>query len=271
MFIDAQCAVHSLLTYDTLLAVAKEQGYITGEQIQMLEEWRRDPFVWGEKRGFPQGGTMSFAQKWQETIARKNSIICAGLDPAEYGQRAGASLPLGANKLEWCLDFVEIVAPYSAAVKPNRNYIKDFSRAETQTLVNRIHELGMLAIDDSKLADIGDTNDSGLYHSQMEGFDAVTYAPFPGNTQEAVKQAHGRGLGLIALVLMSNKEFEIIKNSTIRGLKGYEYFAMQVAEYDADGMVIGAPSEKNHIKDLEVRRARDITGGKSLVLMPGVV
>jgi len=47
------CRVHSLLTYNTLLQIAKESGYINSEQIKILEEWREDPFGWGEKRGFP--------------------------------------------------------------------------------------------------------------------------------------------------------------------------------------------------------------------------
>ena len=268
LFADARCQIHSLLTYEVLLRVAKEKNYITPDQTRMLEEWRSDPFVWGEKHGF-RGEKMTFMQKWKEAVERKNSILCAGLDPAEYGQRPDTSLPQGASKLEWCLDFVEKVAPFSAAVKPNRNYIRDLSRTETKQLVDKIHELGMLPIDDSKLADIGETNDSGFYHAQLEGFDAVTYAPFPGNMKEAVTQAHGKGLGLIALVLMSNPEFEVMKNATIRGLKGYEYLAVQVAEYGADAIVIGAPSEKNHIKDEEVRRVKEIVGDR-LVLMPGV-
>lgn len=213
---------------------------------------------------------MTFMDKWKEAVEKKNSILCAGLDPAEYGQRGDGVLPQGEDKLSWCLDFVEKVAPFSAAVKPNRNYIKDFAGVETRHLTDRIHEFGMLAIDDSKLADIGETNDSGFYHAQAEGFDAVTYVPFPGNMREASKQAHDRGLGLIALVLMSNPEYEVIKNSTIRGLRGYEYFAMQVGEYGVDGMVIGAPSEKNHVKDEEVRKAHELAGEKALVLMPGV-
>ncbi|HIH13097.1 TPA: hypothetical protein HA242_05215 [Candidatus Woesearchaeota archaeon] len=269
LFLNAGVTVHSILTYDVLLDIAKERNYISSDQIEMLKQWRTAPFDWGEQRGFKRGGQMTFAEKWNEAVERKNSILCAGLDPAEYGQRGDGTLPLSVPKLVWCLDFVEKIASYSAAVKPNRNYIKDFSRAETQALVARIHELGMLAIDDSKLVDIGETNDSGLYHSQQEGFDAVTYAAFPGNTQEAVNQAHPRGLGLISLVLMSNPQFEVIKNSTIRGMKGYEYYALQVAEYGADGMVIGAPSDKNHIKDEEVRKVREIAPD-ALVLMPGV-
>lgn len=49
------CNVQSVFTYDQLLAVAKKTGRITQEQQTMLEEWRQDPFNWGEKRGFPRG------------------------------------------------------------------------------------------------------------------------------------------------------------------------------------------------------------------------
>jgi len=269
MFADADCNLHSVLTYDKLLKVVKKQGYFNSSQLKILEEWRADPFNWGAKHGFPKGETKSFKQKWLEIVKRKNTNLCAGLDPAEYGQRPDITIPHGVSKLEWCLDFVEKVAPYSAAIKPNRNYIKDFSRAETQKLIGRIHELDMLAIDDSKLADIGETNDSGFHHAAVEGYDAVTYAPFPGNTREAVGQARAKGLGLIPLVLMSNPEFEPIKNATIRGLKGFEYFAFQSAEYDADAVVVGAPSPTNHIKESEVRRVKEIVGER-LVLMPGI-
>lgn len=269
MFADSDCKLHSVLTYDTLMKVVRKHKYFSSSQLKLLEEWRADPFNWGAKHGFPKGEIKTFRQKWLEIVQRKNSNLCVGLDPAEPGQRPDVTLPHGVSKLDWCLEFLEKVAPYAAGCKPNRNYIKDFSRKETQTLVNRIHSLDMVALDDSKLVDIGDTNDSGLYHSMMEGFDSVTYAPFPGNTMEAVNQAHSRGLGLIPLVLMSNKQFEPIKNSTIRGLKGYEYFALQAAEYGADAIVVGAPSPDNHISDTEVRRVYQIVGPK-LVLMPGV-
>jgi orotidine-5'-phosphate decarboxylase len=154
-------------------------------------------------------------------------------------------------------------------VKPNRNFIKDLSKSEVREIVNRIHSHGMVAIDDSKLADIGNTNDSGFYHAEQEGYDAVTYAPFPGNIGEAAKQAHARGLGLIALVLMSNPEYKVMKEATVNGMKMYEHIATEVAKHDVDAMVIGAPSVTNHITDAEVRRVRELAGGR-LVLMPGI-
>jgi orotate phosphoribosyltransferase len=51
--LNPRCNVRSLLTYDTLLEVAKETKYINDEQVGILAEWRTDPFGWGEKHGFP--------------------------------------------------------------------------------------------------------------------------------------------------------------------------------------------------------------------------
>ena len=51
--LEPKCEVRSILTYDVLLEVAKEKGYLTKEQVKLLEDWRADPFNWGEKNGFP--------------------------------------------------------------------------------------------------------------------------------------------------------------------------------------------------------------------------
>lgn len=48
-----RCEFHPILTYDNLLRIAKEAGYITPKQAKMLEEWRADPFNWGANHGFP--------------------------------------------------------------------------------------------------------------------------------------------------------------------------------------------------------------------------
>lgn len=267
-FKEEEIQLESLLTYETLMKVLIAEKHISESQLKIVEEWRSSPFTWGEKYGFPKEGKRLLKEKWSETVQKKNSILCVGLDPAEYGQRAD-SIPHGISKLEWVLQFIEKVTPFAAAIKPNRNYIKDLSREDTQKINKLIHDLGIISITDDKLVDIGETNDSGLYQAQVEGFDAVTYSPFPGNMREAVSQAHSRGLGLIPLVLMSNSEFEAIKNSRIRGLKGFEYFAMQAAEYNADAIVVGAPSPTNHLKNKEVERVKEIVGDK-LVLMPGI-
>ena len=88
-----------------------------------------------------------------------------------------------------------------------------------KSLIDAIHSYQMIAIDDSKLADIGETNDAGLYHASIEGYDFVTYAPFPANVAQASKQAIDRGIGLITLVLMSNPE-----HTLRRGILGNPIF-----------------------------------------------
>jgi len=47
------CIVRAALTYNTLLEVAEETGYLKEAQVEMLKEWRADPFNWGANHGFP--------------------------------------------------------------------------------------------------------------------------------------------------------------------------------------------------------------------------
>ena len=212
---------------------------------------------------------MGFKEKWHAAVARKNSLLCVGIDPADDGQRRANTLARGEDKLAFCLSVIEKVSPYAAAIKPNRQYIRDFSRKEMLALTSKIHELGMVAIDDSKIADIGDTNDAAFYHSKAEGYDAITYAPFPGNIAAAAEAAQKRDLGLITLVLMSNPEFLVMKNAKIEGQKGSFYFAGEVKRAQGEGIVLGAPSEKNHITDADMEGIKEILDDQ-LILVPGI-
>ena len=51
--LDPPCAFTSLLTYPLLLDVARAGGFLSAQQIALLEAWRLDPFGWGEAHGFP--------------------------------------------------------------------------------------------------------------------------------------------------------------------------------------------------------------------------
>jgi orotate phosphoribosyltransferase len=50
------CKVRSILTYPTLLEVAREQKYLGHGQFELLSEWSRSPFTWGAEHGFPRVG-----------------------------------------------------------------------------------------------------------------------------------------------------------------------------------------------------------------------
>jgi orotidine-5'-phosphate decarboxylase len=129
----------------------------------------------------------------------------------------------------------------------------------------------LLVIEDAKLADIGATNDAGFYYAARRA-DAVTYAPFAGNIGEATSQAHARGIGIIVLSLMSNPEYEQEKQKRAdsAGQPQYLTIAEEAAAANADAVVVGAPSETNHIEDEEIRAVRDRIGSHMVVLMPGV-
>jgi orotidine-5'-phosphate decarboxylase len=234
---------------------------------------------------------MTFRERWLTAVEKKNSVLCAGLDPAEFGMGRGENgLPKEVSKGEWALRYVEAVAPFCAAVKPNFQYWKNIGDVWTLRQIKDLaHELGMVVIDDSKLADIGDTNYAGIFYA-VQRADAVTFSPFAGNLEEAVGQAHARGIGLISMVLMSNPEFEREKTKLVEIITEGEWrekdlikigkldyvpfvpqylqLARDAQDFGVDGIVIGAPSPKNHIKDEEIAAIRNYYGG--LVLLPGV-
>lgn len=211
-----------------------------------------------------------FTKLWLEAVKQKESLLCVGIDAAEAEQNVDRSLPYGKTKLQWTLELIDQVSPYAAAVKINRNYYKDFSRADMREVTGLIRERGMLSIDDTKLADIGATNDTGIYHAAAEGYDALTYAPFPGNMREAAEQARKHDIGLIALVLMSNPEFRVIKDMRVDGGKPfYLWLAEQAASAHVDAVVIGAPSAHNHISEREIMELAERLP-EAAVLVPGI-
>lgn len=218
---------------------------------------------------------MSFREKWLEAVDKKGSVLCAGLDPAEFAMGRGEDgLPEGVDKLSWARSYIMAVAPYCAAVKPNFQYWKSIGGITSLHLISTItKDLGLVVIDDSKLADIGSTNDTGMFYSSQWA-DAVTYSPFAGNIEEASRQAHARNLGIIGMCLMSNPEFEKIKNMQIsyegKDIAFYDFLARESNKYSLDGIVIGAPSTKNHISVKEIETVRKAVGDEMFVLLPGV-
>ncbi|MDO8467634.1 MAG: orotidine 5'-phosphate decarboxylase / HUMPS family protein [Nanoarchaeota archaeon] len=230
----------------------------------------------------------NFQQKYIERVQEGGSILCAGLDPAEYGSREGKDvLPKGVNKRDWALKYIEAVAPFCVALKPNTNYWEGIDDVESLgEIVYLAHSKGLVVIEDSKRRDIGSTNDSGFCFTQDKAYDAVTFSPFAGNLEEAALQAHKRDLGLISMCIMSNPEFEKEKNSWIEAsypipagvdlkliddklcVRKYVDIAKRSEAAGVDGLVIGAPSDKNHIKGYEIQNVSGIYNG--LILVPGV-
>lgn len=235
----------------------------------------------------------SFHDLWLAAVDRKNSVLCAGLDPAEFAMGRGSKgLPELVSKRDWALKYVENVAPFCAALKPNTQYWKgDFDRAYLREIVSLARELDMVVIEDAKLADIDDTNEAGVYATRSLGAHAVTIAPYAGNIAQAGQQGKKYEVGIIAMCLMSNAAYEEEKNQLIRTfdrsyddkdvvsvdpvngsrlVKKYMYLAKEAGMQGLEGIVIGAPSPKNHLKEEELAKARCYSRGDMLVLLPGV-
>ncbi len=233
---------------------------------------------------------MSFLEKWLEAVDKKNSVVCAGVDPAEFEMgRKDEGLPEGADKRSWVLNYIAAVSPYCSAIKPNVNYFKNpGDMAIMKEAMELGRSLGMVSIDDSKLPDIGSTNDAGFYYAAKKGADAVVVAPFAGNLKEMAKQKSGRDIGAIVLCLMTNPEYEreklklvpvdssgydaadIIKVNDTNYVHQYIQLAHDARSFGIDGVVIGAPSAKNHLKESEIAKARHYLDSTTLVLMPGM-
>ncbi len=47
------CIAHTILSYDSMVATALVTGYVDEEGAALLNEWRSDPFGWGDTHGFP--------------------------------------------------------------------------------------------------------------------------------------------------------------------------------------------------------------------------
>ncbi|MCX6815423.1 MAG: orotidine 5'-phosphate decarboxylase [Candidatus Aenigmarchaeota archaeon] len=246
---------------------------------------------------------MMFKKLWLETVERKNSILCAGLDPADTEMKRGPeSLPAGVKKYDWTMKYIEMVAPYCAGLKFNINYWKGLTDIEhygeqegksdpeiLKKALNLARDRELVIIEDSKLPDIGATNDAGMYYAERA--DAVTVAPFAGNLGEMSEQAKKRNLGIITMCIMSNPEYEIEKNKlvpipeservgiypeidviSINGqnyVKQYLWLAYKTKQFDVPGAVIGAPSAKNHVKEEEVQKASIYLKNKG-ILIPGI-
>ena len=237
---------------------------------------------------------MTFREAWLDAVQKKNSILCAGIDPADciMGRTdKGSGLPAGTKKRDWVLKYIEDVSPYAAAFKPNIRY---FGAEEDNSLFIEMgglaKERGMVYIQDSKEADIGETNDAGIFNAAFRGAHAVTLAPFAGNMEEASKQGKERKIGLITMGLMSSPDYAKVKNMWVNvseDVKGYDpkeiklidevphtrFFIKQVKDanrFGLAGIVLGAPSVSNHITEEEVALVQNYLRGDSMLLIPGI-
>ena len=211
-------------------------------------------------------------EKWREVSAQKNSLVVAGLDPADFAAgRDDKGLPKGADRLEWSLNYIDAVAPHVAVVKYNLGFFQNAGdRERLITLTEHAHKKGLLVMCDSKVSDIGSTNDAWFFSEALSGADVVTMTPFAGNIEETISSAHERGLYIIGMGLMSNPEFatEMHYENIKTGHSLYRDRITRNIDAHVDGLVLGGtcdPESASMQEFLSLTKDHDI-----VYLVPGI-
>jgi len=175
------------------------------------------------------------------------------------------------SKAERILNAVE---PYICAVKFNRHLILPLGTFNgVAKLIEKVHAMGLMAIMDCKVNDIGSTNQTIAEYYYSVGFDALTAIPFVGWEQglkPVFDVAHKLQRGVILLVYMSHKGAWEGYGQTIcnaeTGEKALQYFsfAKKALKWNADGVVVGATYPE------KIREVHEILGEKIPIYSPGI-
>jgi orotidine-5'-phosphate decarboxylase len=211
---------------------------------------------------------LSFQTRMEQTAKRKGSHIVLALDFAYERQEKVGELLSKAQSV------IEQVHPYLCAVKFNHHLVLPLGTFNgVQSLVAGVHDLGLLAIMDCKVNDIGATNEVIAQYYYAAGFDALIANPFIG-WEEGLKPifyvANRLNRGVILLVYMSHKAAAegygqtIIDPETGHKVLQYISFANKALKYGADGAVVGATYPE------KIREVHKILGEEVPIYSPGI-
>ena len=211
---------------------------------------------------------VSFRVKIEQVARNKESNIVLALDfPFEKpGNRKNLF-----SKAERVLDAVH---PYICAVKFNHHLVLPLGMFDgVQKLVKKAHNLGLTAIMDCKVNDIGSTNQVIAEYYYAAGFDALIANPFIGweeGLEPIFEVARRLQRGIILLVYMSHKGASEGYGQTIydaeTGQKTPQYvsFARKALKLEADGAVVGATFPE------KIREVHAILEEKTPIYSPGI-
>ena len=203
----------------------------------------------------------------QAAKSRESNIILALDFPFEKAENRG-------NLFSKAEGVLEVVYPYLCAVKFNHHLVLPLGTFNgVQKLVKKIHDLGLMAIMDCKVNDIGSTNQIIAKYYYAAGFDAIIANPFIG-WEEGLKPvfevARGLQRGVILLVYMSHKGASEGYGQTIYDaetggkMPQYVSFARKALKLEADGAVVGATYPE------KIKEVHAILGEKTPIYSPGI-
>lgn len=172
------------------------------------------------------------------------------------------------------LKLIQSVSRFLCAVKINRQLVLPLGLHDrVKALVDEIHQNDIPAIMDTKINDIGHTNEFIASEYFSAGFDAVTANPFVGykdGLEPVFRLAKMKENGVLLLVHMSHKGASegygqtVIDEKTGARRAQFEVFAERALQWGADGAIVGATFPETIV------RVRKILGDRVPIFSPGV-
>jgi orotidine-5'-phosphate decarboxylase len=234
---------------------------------------------------------MNFADRLAESVARKGSTLCVGLDPRiellppelVTGLKPGRAGRARAYE-RFCEGLIDAVADEAVAVKPQVAFFEalgGYGLTALERVCDVAAERGLLVIVDAKRGDIRSTAEAyaEAWLAPRDGgrpvADALTVNPYMGSDSvEPFLAACGQGAGLFVLARTSNPgAADLQQEMLLDGRPLWERTAELIAEWGA-GLIgesglssVGAVVGATHPGAVE--RARELMPAQVL-LLPGV-
>jgi orotidine-5'-phosphate decarboxylase len=196
----------------------------------------------------------------------------------EKGSRIVLALDLNIEDreklLEKSLNMLRILSEHICAVKINRYLTLPLGLfTGVVKLVEEAHSLGLPAIMDCKMNDIGSTNLTIALNYFNAEFDALTASPYVGwekGLDSVFQLARQNEKGIIPVVYLSHPgasrsfELKILDPLTGKAKLQYIHFAEMALEWNSDGVVVGATRPD------KIVAVRKVVGKEIPIYSPGV-
>lgn len=175
--------------------------------------------------------------------------------------------------LERALRLIDETYEYAAAFKVNRHLTIPLSLDELSRLTSAIHDVGLPAIADCKVNDVGGTNRVMAELLIEAGFDALTVSPvigWEGGLKPVYELARGAGVGVLELVYMSHPDAKryyealVVDVETATMKRLYELLVADALRREADGLIVAATRPD------VVSRVKVMSGERAPIYSPGI-
>ncbi len=207
---------------------------------------------------------MTFRETISVVAAARESNIILALD---------LTSPMRGELLDLSLKLLGELSSLLCAVKINRHLVLPLGLyGGVDKVVDYAHRLGIPAIMDCKINDIGETNRVIAENYFDAGFDALTASPLPGweeGLEPVITLAKRKERGVILLVYMSSRGAEEVYGRMTIDSAGvlrpqYELFAEKAIEWGVDGVVVGATRPE------KISETQRLLKGRIPIYAPGV-